>query len=90
MDSLIIEQAFDVIDRLDEALEKGTYDRQTGYDIGIAKSQIFNLLGWLKSMDKDLIELRKTNARHANMINLLRSELKSIGYDDVLTVTRFD
>ena len=90
MDSLIIEQSLDVIKRLDVAFEEGQYDRQTGKDLLIAQQEIRRLLGWLKSMDTHIEELRETNARHANMINLLRSELKSIGYDDVLTVTRFD
>lgn len=90
MDSLIIEQAQDIIERLDEALDKGQYDRQTGYDIRMAKTQIRELLGWLKLLETERDDFAERNARNANMVNLLRSELKSIGYDDVLTVTRFD
>ena len=90
MDSLIIEQALDTIKRLDVALDEGSYDRQTGYDINMAKTQIRELLGWLKLVEKERDDFAERNARNANMVNLLRSELKSIGYDDMLAVTRFD
>jgi hypothetical protein len=51
MDSLIVEQSLDVIKRLDEALEHGQYDRQTGNDMRIAQQEIRRLLGWLKSIE---------------------------------------
>ena len=51
VDSLIVEQALDVIKRLDVALEQGQYDRQTGKDIQIAQSQIHDLLGWIKLIE---------------------------------------
>ena len=54
MDSLIVQQSLDVIKRLDVALEKGKYDRQTGRDIAIAQQEIHRLLGWLKVMDRDM------------------------------------
>ena len=90
MDSLIIEQAQDIIKRLDDTLENGRYDRQTGKDIDMAKVQIHELIRWLKLVEKERDDFAERNARNANMVNLLRSELKSIGYDDTLTVTRFD
>jgi hypothetical protein len=90
MDSLIIEQAQDMIKRLDDTLQNGTFDRQTGKDIDMAKVQIHELIGWLKLVEAERDDFAERNARNANMVNLLRSELKSIGYDDMLTVTRFD
>jgi hypothetical protein len=53
MDSLIIDQALDTIKRLDVALEEGSYDRQTGYDINMAKTQIRELLAWIKRMEEE-------------------------------------
>jgi hypothetical protein len=90
MDSLIIEQAQDMIKRLDDTLQNGTFDRQTGKDIDMAKVQIHELIGWLKLVEAERDDFAERNARNANMVNLLRSELKSIGYDDMLAVTRFD
>ena len=90
MDSLIIEQAQNTIKRLDDTLQNGTMDRQTSKDIDMAKVQIHELLGWIAVVERERDDFAERNARNANMVNLLRSELKSIGYDDVLTVTRFD
>lgn len=90
MDNLIIEQAQDIIKRLDDTLQNGRFDRQTGKDIDMAKVQIHELLGWIAVVERERDDFAERNARNANMVNLLRAELKSIGYDDVLTVTRFD
>jgi hypothetical protein len=90
MDHLIIEQAQDIIKRLDDTLQNGRFDRQTGKDIDMAKVQIHELIGWIAVVERERDDFAERNARNANMVNLLRSELKSIGYDDVLTVTRFD
>ena len=90
MDSLIIEQAQNMIKRLDDTLQNGRMDRQTSKDIDMAKVQIHELLGWIAVVERERDDFAERNARNANMVNLLRSELKSIGYDDVLTVTRFD
>ena len=54
VDSLIIEQALDTIKRLDVALEEGSYDRQTGYDINMAKTQIRELLAWIKLIEEEV------------------------------------
>jgi hypothetical protein len=53
MDSLIVQQALDTIERLDKTLDEGTYDRQTGYDINMAKTQIRELLAWIKRMEEE-------------------------------------
>ena len=90
MDSLIIEQAQNMIKRLDDTLQNGRMDRQTSKDIDMAKVQIHELLGWIAVVERERDDFAERNARNANMVNLLRAELKSIGYDDVLTVTRFD
>ena len=90
MDHLIIEQAQDIIKRLDDTLQNGRFDRQTGKDIDMAKVQIHELIGWIAVVERERDDFAERNARNANMVNLLRAELKSIGYDDVLTVTRFD
>jgi hypothetical protein len=90
VDRLIIEQAHDTIELLYETLEKGTYDRQTGYDIGKAISQIRNLLGWLKSIDRERDHLDKGYFRLAKENHILKSKLDKPVEDDTLTVTRFD
>ena len=90
MDSVIIEQAQNTIKRLDDTLQNGRMDRQTSKDIDMAKVQIHELLGWIAVVERERDDFAERNARNANMVNLLRAELKSIGYDDVLTVTRFD
>ena len=90
MDSLVIEQAQRTIKRLDDTLENGRYDHQTKRDIEMAQIQIRELLAWIKLVEIERDDFAERNARNANMVNLLRSELKSIGYDDMLAVTRFD
>ena len=90
MDHLVIEQAQNMIKRLDDTLQNGRMDRQTAKDIDMAKVQIHELIGWIAIVERERDDFAERNARNANMVNLLRSELKSIGYDDVLTVTRFD
>lgn len=90
MDRLIIEQAQDTIERLYETLEKGTYDRQTGYDINMAKDQIRNLLGWLRVANREYAELEQSWQRLSTEVTLLRSKLDKPVEDDTLQVTRFD
>ena len=90
MDHTVIEQAQNMIKRLDDTLQNGRMDRQTSKDIDMAKVQIHELLGWIAVVERERDDFAERNARNANMVNLLRAELKSIGYDDVLTVTRFD
>jgi len=90
MDSLIIEQAQDTIKRLDVALEEGRYDRQTGRDIEIAKTQIRELLGWIKLVELERDDLDKGYFRLAKENHILKSKLDKPVEDDTLTVTRFD
>jgi hypothetical protein len=91
MDRLIIEQAHDTIELLYETLEKGTYDRQTGYDIGKAISQIRNLLGWLKSIDRERDDLDKAYFKLAKENHNLKAWIDNVDLkDDTLQVTRFD
>ena len=90
VDTAIIEQAHDTIDELYETLEKGTYDTQTGHDIRKAISQIRNLLGWLKSIDRERDDLDKSYFRLAKENHILKAKLDKPVEDDTLTVTRFD
>ena len=90
MDSLIIEQAQDTIKRLDVALEEGRYDRQTGRDIEIAKTQIRELIGWIKLVELERDDLDKGYFRLAKENHILKSKLDKPVEDDTLTVTRFD
>ena len=90
MDRLIIEQAHDTIDVLYETLEKGTYDTQTGHDIRKSISQIRNLLGWLKSIDRERETYCNNYYRLAKENHILKSKLDKPVEDDTLTVTRFD
>ena len=90
MDSLIIEQAQDTIKRLDVALEEGRYDRQTGRDIEMAKTQIRELLGWIKLVELERDDLDKGYFRLAKENHILKAKLDKPVEDDTLTVTRFD
>ena len=90
MDSLIIEQAQDTIKRLDVALEEGRYDRQTGRDIEMAKTQIRELIGWIKLVELERDDLDKGYFRLAKENHILKSKLDKPVEDDTLTVTRFD
>ena len=90
MDSLIIEQAQDTIKRLDKTLDEGTYDRQTGRDICMAKTQIRELLGWLKLVEIERDDLDKGYFRLAKENHILKAKLDKPVEDDTLTVTRFD
>jgi len=90
MDSLIIEQAQDTIKRLDVALEEGRYDRQTGRDIEMAKTQIRELIGWIKLVELERDDLDKGYFRLAKENHILKAKLDKPVEDDTLTVTRFD
>ena len=90
MDHLIIEQAQDMIKRLDDTLQNGTFDRQTGKDIDMAKVQIHELLGWLKLVEIERDDLDKSVFRLAKENHMLKSRLDKPVEDDTLTVTRFD
>ena len=90
MDRLIFEQAEETIERLYETLAEGTYDRQTGYDIGMAKDQIRNLLGWLRVANREYAELEQSWQRLATEVRLCRDKLDKVDNDDTLQVIRFD
>ena len=90
MDRLIFEQAEETIERLYETLAEGTYDRQTGYDIGMAKDQIRNLLGWLRVANREYAELEQSWQRLATEVRLCRAKLDKVDNDDTLQVIRFD
>jgi hypothetical protein len=90
MDSLIIEQAQDMIKRLDDTLQNGTFDRQTGKDIDMAKVHIHELIGWLKLVELERDDLDKSVIRLAKENHILKSKLDKPVEDDTLTVTRFD
>ena len=90
MDRLIFEQAEDTIECLYETLANGTYDRRTGYDIGKAKDQIRNLLGWLRVANREYAELEQSWQRLATEVRLLRTKLDKVDDNDTMTVIRFD
>jgi len=75
MDRIIFEQAEDTIECLYKTLAEGTYDRRTGYDIGKAKDEIRNLLGWLRVANREYAELEQSWQRLATEVNLLREKL---------------
>ena len=75
MDHLIIEQAQDIIKRLDDTLLNGSFDRQTGKDIDMAKVQIHELIGWLKSIDRERDDLEKSYLRLAKENHILKYKL---------------
>ena len=90
MDSLIIEQAQDTIKRLDDTLQNGTFDRQTGKDIDIAKVQIHELIGWLKIIEIERDTYCNNYFRLAKENHTLKSKLDIPVEDDTLQVIRFD
>lgn len=90
MDRAIFEQAEETIECLYETLANGKYDRQTGYDIGKAKDQIRNLLGWLRVANREYAELDQSWQRLATEVRLLRDKLDKVDNDDTLQVIRFD
>ena len=76
MDRAIFEQAEETIEMLYKTLAEGTYDRQTGYDIGKAKDEIRNLLGWLRVANREYAELDQSWQRLATEVRLLRDKLE--------------
>lgn len=75
MDRAIFEQAEETIECLYKTLAEGTYDRRTGYDIGKAKDEIRNLLGWLRVANREYAELEQSWQRLATEVTLLKSKL---------------
>ena len=75
MDRAIFEQAEETIEMLYKTLAEGTYDRRTGYDIGKAKDEIRNLLGWLRVANREYAELEQSWQRLATEVNLLKERL---------------
>ena len=75
MDRAIFEQAEETIEMLYKTLAEGTYDRRTGYDIGKAKEEIRNRLGWLRVANREYAELEQSWQRLATEVNLLKERL---------------
>ena len=90
MDRAIFEQAEETIECLYKTLAEGTYDRRTGYDIGKAKDEIRNLLGWLRVANREYAELEQSWQRLATEVRLCRAKLDKVDNDDTLQVIRFD
>lgn len=82
MDHLIIEQALDTIKRLDDTLQNGRFDRQTGKDIDWAKVQIHELIAWIKLVELERDDLDKSYFRLAKEVHILRAKLDKLDKEE--------